>query len=650
MSIVTGILTGGANAHQTTSEEANAWATDFISEGIVGSVGSTNGIAPTTGSFSINAQGTPDMTVAVGSGTAYVTGTPSSQASQTFRVKNSATSNVTISANSSGSTKYDWVYIKLDATKLNTPNSAADDVATLVTSRSSSASSDDGTPPTYGYALAVVTVANGAVSITNSNIRDLRTQSTISSTTAGTSNDWYSTSLSPNSVTSSGSGFYSLVFNSTDLTTYISSGMKLKLPRTVTPPTQCTSLNGTNQYYSRTSASVAAITFTDDFVVSAWIKLSAYNSSAAQDIISRYNGTSGWQFFIGTSGQVGLIGRNASAANFSQVLSTESVPLNEWVHVSALLDMSAYSALPGTAETLKSWIMINGVEVAASVSRGGTNPTSLLQAGNLEIGSMNGGTEPFNGKIAQVALYSTRVTQAIIAASRNQTLVGSETSLLCAYSFDGVVTDLSSNGYTLTANNGALATTVDSPMNAIEYGVALSSSFSTNTTVTVKVPKGYSLPTSGGIGTVSYSTQSTPFGYPANHQLYGLVLAKKVFLATSNGVTSVAAGGAAFDGYTLTFTTPQSCSTVRLTMEATTVGNASGTNVFYFHKGSISGNTNQLMQYNSTTTNGGVNIVKDVPVIPNTAYTIIFAGSVTAGTASIGAGVNSPNMFKAEAI
>lgn len=115
------------------------------------------------------------MTVAVSSGTAYVTGTPSGQNSQTLRVKNSASSNVTISANSSGSTKYDYIYISLSAANMANPNTAADNVATLVASRSSNSSTDDGTPPTYGYLLAVVTVANGASSITNGNIADKRT-------------------------------------------------------------------------------------------------------------------------------------------------------------------------------------------------------------------------------------------------------------------------------------------------------------------------------------------------------------------------------------------------------------------------------------------------------------------------------------------
>lgn len=190
MAITTGILTGGVNNHETTSAEANGVATDFVAEGVIGTLTNTSGVAPATGGFAVNAQGTPNNTVAVSAGVAYVTGTPSTQSSQTFRVVNSATANVTISANSSGSTKYDWIYISLDATKLNAPNSAADDVATLTASRSSSATTDDGTPPTYGYPLAVVTVANGFSSISNSNIADARTQALIGNSTGVTTGGW----------------------------------------------------------------------------------------------------------------------------------------------------------------------------------------------------------------------------------------------------------------------------------------------------------------------------------------------------------------------------------------------------------------------------------------------------------------------------
>ena len=41
MALVTSIITGGSNNHTTSSEEANAYATDFVSQGIVGSFTNT---------------------------------------------------------------------------------------------------------------------------------------------------------------------------------------------------------------------------------------------------------------------------------------------------------------------------------------------------------------------------------------------------------------------------------------------------------------------------------------------------------------------------------------------------------------------------------------------------------------------------------
>lgn len=174
MARIVSILPAGTNSHTETAENVGAIATDFISNGIVGAVANTSGVAPMTGGFAVNAQGTPNMTVAVTQGIAWVSGTPTAGNSQTFRVKLTASENVTISANSTGGTRYDYIYIKLDATKLANPNLAADDVASLVVSRSTSNSTDDGTPPTYGYLIAKVTVSNGASSIVNANIADSR--------------------------------------------------------------------------------------------------------------------------------------------------------------------------------------------------------------------------------------------------------------------------------------------------------------------------------------------------------------------------------------------------------------------------------------------------------------------------------------------
>lgn len=504
MALLSSILTGGVNNHPTTSEEANAWSTDFISEGIVGSYTNTSGVAPATGAFAVNAQGTPDMTVAVSTGVAYVQGTPTSQNSQTFRIKNTASSNVTISANSSGSTKYDWVYIKLDATKLNGPNVAGDDAATLTTSRSTSQSSDDGTPPTYGYPIAVVTVANGATSITNGNIRDSRANCIVNLGSSSVSSGWTDLGYAPNTVTANGNRSYSLVFNSVDLTGTVSNGMRLKLPRTVTPPTQCTSLNGSNQYFSKTSPS--GLSFTTAFTASAWVKLTSY---AAGGIIARRNAdTEGWSFGVDSSGKLTL-GAYRIASNNKVGVSYQSLPLNKWVHVAASMDVTSSSTSTATK------MYINGVAVSSLTTTTGTC-TALVQGTTaLVVGAeKSAGTNPFSGKVAQAAVYSVEIAQATLLAAMNQTLSGSETNLVSAYTLSNSANDLSANANNLSAQNSATTTNSDSPMNVTEYGIIMGNSFSTNTTLTVQVPEGYSLPTSGGISLCSYSTQKTPYGFP----------------------------------------------------------------------------------------------------------------------------------------
>lgn len=326
----------------------------------------------------------------------------------------------------------------------------------------------------------------------------------------------------PSTVTANGNRIYTCVFNSVNLTTVLSPGMFLRTTRTAAAPTQCTDLEaGSTQYYSKSSPN--KLTFTDDFVVSAWVKMESYVYSP---VASRYNGTSGWRSGVTTTGQFELVGFNASAANYSLVTSYATVPLGKWVHVTAQLDMSAF-----TATTTTSYVMFDGVDVAASVSRGGTNPTALIQpAADLQIGKDNT-TNYFDGKMAQVAIYSAKVTQANILASISQGLSGSETSLASAYSFSNSINDLNtSTPNNLTANGAAVATNADSPFgrqadasisSTLDYAEILTSAFSTNTTLVVRVPEGNTIPTSGGVSALAYSPEAYPYGFPGISKILG---------------------------------------------------------------------------------------------------------------------------------
>jgi len=328
---------------------------------------------------------------------------------------------------------------------------------------------------------------------------------------AGFTDGWESLGYAPTTITALGNRSYTVLVPSVDTTSATSPGQRLKLPRTVTAPTQCTDLeSGSSQYYSKTSP--AGMTFTDDFTASAWVKLESYTGSNMA-VISRYNGTNGYILSIGSAGQITLGGYGAGVNRV--VTSYQSVPLNKWVHIAATIDLS------GSLGT----VYIDGVLVPSLVTSAGAGLAAITQAGNFEIGSYNGGTNLFDGKIAQVALYSAVLSAATIRASMNQTLTGSETSLISAYTFNNSLNDLSANANNLTANGSAVATNADTPFTnpvtgtsvtagTTNYGIIMAQTFSTNTTYTVQIPEGETLPTTGGIGTISYSTQKTPYGFP----------------------------------------------------------------------------------------------------------------------------------------
>jgi hypothetical protein len=254
------------------------------------------------------------------------------------------------------------------------------------------------------------------------------------------------------------------------------------------------------------------------------MKLSSYGASSV--IASRYNGTSGWRFTVNSLGQVTLEGYNAGAGNISYVSSYQSIPLNKWVHLAAQLDMSTF-----TATTSTSYVMFDGLDVPAFVTRVGTNPTALIQAGNLEIGSNNGGSNFFPGKIAQVGIWGIKVSQSDIRSFfMTHSYAGNEVSLISAYSFNNTINDLTANANNLTANGSAVATNADSPFgtqsdgtisSTLDYGVVRNVTFSTNTTIVVQTTDGNTIPTSGGVSTVVFSTQGYPFGMPGATNLLG---------------------------------------------------------------------------------------------------------------------------------
>lgn len=504
MSIYTSLLTAGVNSHQESSENANALGTDFFSAGVVGAITNTSSVAPMTGAYGVNAQGSPNMTVAVSSGIAWVTATPGSQNSQLLRVRNTASTNVTISANASGSTKWDWLYLQVDATKAANPASDASDVATLVTSRSSSSTTDNGTPPTYGLLLAVITVANGASSITNGNIADKRVAAAQNAPNSSATTGWnlLSSAVSGALLTySANNGNKEFVLTSNvDTSGVLSPGMKLKLPRSTTPPTQAMSFTAASSQYA-TRASPTGITFTGAFTCEAWVYLNSYTNVGM--IIDRMDtgGTNGWDFYINSSGQIVI--DYVTSSSHTTWSTYQSVPLKRWVHIAAAVSSVSSKTLQG--------IYINALSVPTQSTASAA--TTLTQTGNLTIGANNIGGTPanfFDGYIAEARVWSVAQSQANIQANMAINLVGNETNLVAL--FQGpTFNDLTSNANNLTATNGATQVT-SYPYNATEYAFVTKVA---SGAVTVFTGTDYTIPNMT-LSSPSYSTSRAPYGFPAS--------------------------------------------------------------------------------------------------------------------------------------
>jgi hypothetical protein len=384
------------------------------------------------------------------------------------------------------------------------------------------------------------TPINTIVSEINGNLDDSNIASDAAidrSKISGFTDGWEGLGHTPNTVTYNGNRSYSCVFSSTDLTGDISPGMRIKTTRTVTAPTQCADLeSGSSQYFTKTSPT--GLSFTTTFTCMAWVKLESYGANSG--IICRRNAnTEGWSLAINSSGQVVLDGLRI-AANNKSCTSTQSIPLNRWVHVAVSMDMTAGASSGAT------WY-IDGVSVPGTVTQTGTATAIVQGTTALNVGAENsGGSNPFDGKIAQAAVFSAVISAANIRSYISQGLSGSETSLVSAYSLSNSIVDLAATDNDLSAVNSAVATATDSPYavnsfgtatGTTDYGIVTSSTFSTDTTLVVQVPEGCTIPTSGGVSAVSYSTQKIPYGFVGGQDRWAVA----AYLGASPGATTVAA-------------------------------------------------------------------------------------------------------------
>ena len=351
------------------------------------------------------------------------------------------------------------------------------------------------------------TLKAGAVDVTAVIADGIVTRAKLATAVTTELNDgWTTPTQTVSSVTNNGNRSYDVVFNST-VASILSPGMRLRTTRTVTAPTQCADLEASSsQYFSKTTPN--KLTFTDDYTTMAWVKLESYTLGG---IIARRNAdTEGFSFAINANGQV-IATALRIAGNNSSTTSYQSIPLNKWVHVAATVNLSGTSVL----------LYIDGVLVPSSTSITGTITAIVQGTTALVVGAeKSAGTNPFDGKIAQAAVFDAVLSAATIRSYMSQGLSGTETNLLSAYSLNNAITDLNTTTPNdLTAQGSALATNADSPFGQDSNGVTAGTTdyelvMKVNgATATVQVPEGCTIPTSGGVSAVAYSTATSPFGF-----------------------------------------------------------------------------------------------------------------------------------------
>lgn len=318
---------------------------------------------------------------------------------------------------------------------------------------------------------------------------------------SASNNDWRPIPQTPVLAATNGNRSFNLSIPN-DQTALLTKGMRLKIPRTGTTPTQSADFNGTTQY--ATKVTPTGLSFTNNYTCEAWINIDSLTAGVALPIGGRYNvSTGGFVLYLEGDGRVGLVGRNGANADY--VTSNRAIPLGRWVHVAASMDLSTASAA----------VYIDGVAVSNTYNN--SPATSIVQAGELQIGHYTVSTGFLDGRVSDFRIWSTVRTAQQIRDNMNQQLVGNEANLVGYWKLNGDFNDSTANANNLTAQAGATATFADNPFSSNAYAIVMSNPvFSAgNTTLTVQTPTGYPIPNQT-LGALSYSGVKVPFGFPAD--------------------------------------------------------------------------------------------------------------------------------------
>lgn len=282
-------------------------------------------------------------------------------------------------------------------------------------------------------------------------------------------------------------------------------GTSFQLPRVTAVNTHYAALTAASSQYF-TKSSPTGISFTGPFTAEALVRVRTIGS-ATVTVLGKLDAArtgGGWNFGITSSGAV--IAEYGSGSSFTDFISYQSLPLNQWVHIGvAVTSVSSKTAV----------VYINGIPVDSTSSH--TAATSLVQASvDLRLGAASATTTNTFADIdvQEVRLWSTARTGAQIAANYDKPLAGSESNLIAYYPLDGDSNDHSPTGNNMTASGGALATTLGGSWTATEWGKVVDVAFSAGNTTISMFTGNKSAPPNEDITNASYTYSRTPPGMP----------------------------------------------------------------------------------------------------------------------------------------
>lgn len=312
-------------------------------------------------------------------------------------------------------------------------------------------------------------------------------------------------------VSNDGYGQFGAQFTG-DVTGFLKEGMKLQVPRTVAPGTQCIKLVGSSlQSATRPSANLTNINFTNTATIIAKINPGALPgdgtlAQGTRTILARRpaTGNNGWGFRIGADGQLEVYWANGSA--YTTINAPQCPAPEEWQTV----------AVSFTAATRTASFYINSMLIGTySV---GSGDTVIGQTGDLALGGIPLASNEgfFDGLIAEVSLFNTVLTGTQIAGYANQPLAGNEANIVGLWRGNGNFNDSTANANHLTANGGASPTFADNPFKATEYFYVTQVGAFAGGFTPVKLFGGtkHTLPNQA-LGVIQYSNVASPAGFPA---------------------------------------------------------------------------------------------------------------------------------------